>query len=70
MTRLNSAFFLLALSTISILLHGYSFSSGDQSTYVPQVVKRTGGNLYARDYLSQTAEVPSGPADFRLVSQT
>lgn len=46
----------LLISLLSFLVHGYDFASGDQSTYVPQVLKRVNPELYSRDYLSQTAE--------------
>lgn len=47
---------LVLIGLISFFLHGYYFSSGDQSTYVPQVLKRVDPSLYQRDYLAQTAE--------------
>ncbi|MBI2010488.1 MAG: hypothetical protein HYS86_04955 [Candidatus Chisholmbacteria bacterium] len=47
---------LLLITLLSFLVHGYNFATGDQSTYVPQVLKRVNPNLYTKDYLSQTAE--------------
>ena len=41
---------LFCLSIISLFVHGYQFSTGDQSVYVPQVLKLVDGNLYRRDY--------------------
>jgi hypothetical protein len=47
---------LALIGLISFFLHGYYFSTGDQSTYVPQVLKRVDPKLFQRDYLAQTAE--------------
>ena len=47
---------LVLIGLISFFLHGYYFSTGDQSTYVPQVLKRVDPKLFQRDYLTQTAE--------------
>ncbi len=41
---------LLLISLSSFLLHGYYFSTGDQSIYIPQVLKLIDPNLYSRDY--------------------
>lgn len=41
---------LVLISLAGILLHGYSFSTGDQSIYVPQVLKLVNPFLYQRDY--------------------
>lgn len=47
---------LMLISLLSLLIHGYYFSTGDQSTYVPQVLRRIDPTLFQRDYLAQTAE--------------
>lgn len=47
---------LVLIGLISFFLHGYYFSTGDQSTYVPQVLRRIDPSLFQRDYLAQTAE--------------
>lgn len=47
---------LAIISVAAIFIHGYSFSTGDQSTYVPQVLKRVNPNLFQNDYLSNTQE--------------
>lgn len=47
---------LVLIGLISFFLHGYYFSTGDQSTYVPQVLRRIDPSLFQRDYLASTAE--------------
>lgn len=53
---LNTLIFLLLISIASLLINGYQFSTGDQSTYVPQVLRRVDPSLYTRDYLSNISE--------------
>ena len=40
----------LLISLISINLHGYSFSSGDQAIYLPQIYKLLDSTLFSKDY--------------------
>lgn len=44
------------LSLVSMWFSGYSFSTGDQSLYVPQVLKRVDSELFERDYLKDLPE--------------
>src|SRR3989338_8013810 len=48
LTMIKLLLFLISLT--SFLFHGYYFSTGDQSIYVPQVLKLVDSNLYRRDY--------------------
>lgn len=41
---------LILVSLLSFWFHGYQFSTGDQSIYVPQVLKLVDVQLYQRDY--------------------
>ena len=44
------------ISVGAIFIHGYSFSTGDQTFQVPQILKRVDPNLFQRDYLATTTE--------------
>lgn len=41
---------LILVSLLSFWFHGYQFSTGDQSIYIPQVLKLVDAQLYQRDY--------------------
>lgn len=41
---------LILVSLLSLWFHGYQFSTGDQSIYVPRVLKFVDTQLYQRDY--------------------
>lgn len=41
---------LILVSLLSLWFHGYQFSTGDQSIYIPQVLKLVDAQLYQRDY--------------------
>ena len=47
---------LLLISSLATLAHGYSFSTGDQTFQVPQILKRVDSNLFQRDYLTNISE--------------
>ncbi|OGY17006.1 MAG: hypothetical protein A2784_04175 [Candidatus Chisholmbacteria bacterium RIFCSPHIGHO2_01_FULL_48_12] len=48
---------LLLISFISILIHGYAFSTGDQAIHIPQVLSRIDLQLFAQDY---SVNIPEG----------
>src|SRR3989338_4714974 len=52
---------LLLISFIAILIHGYTFSTGDQSIHIPQVLSRIDLQLFAQDY---SVNIPEGQFTF------
>lgn len=57
MTRhLSLHFLLLVISAMAILIHGYSFSGGDQTIYVPAVLQKINPKLYQHDSITKAPE--------------
>ncbi len=51
MSRFRKLFFMILVTLFSLLSHGYSFSGGDQSVYIPAVNQILNSYLFKNDYL-------------------
>lgn len=47
---------IILLTIFTLFINGYQFSGGDQSTYVPMVLRQINPQLFEHDYLTQAQE--------------